>query len=231
MPLDPEIVLERERGLLKYQLHVRHRSHNPNIPRAPENAVIIKSNYPLELFLLVLLNIAFHLIALLDQEIPKYTQWIGRPGAKIHHQQNFPDYSSPIFTHWSFATAFIPSSRYGTILSFRYSRAGAPPGRTCEEAALESSAIGVWEPLGSPMVLLGTGFCVSLTGAGGLDGCDVASGGCAGGRNVIRRIILVMKKRDQEMGGGGGKVKDWVCLRVLRRAELWSFWKLPRYWE
>ena len=125
MPLDPEIVLERERGLLVYQLHVRHRSHTPNIPRAPENAVIIKSNYPLELFLLFLLNIAFHLIALLDQEIPKYTQWIGRPGTKIHHQQNFQITAAPSsLTGLSRQLSFLP---VGMVQSFHSDIPGLEP--------------------------------------------------------------------------------------------------------
>ena len=49
-------------------------------------------------------------------------------------------------THCSLVTVFIPSSRYGTIFSFRYTRAGAPPGRTCVAAALEKSMEGVFGP-------------------------------------------------------------------------------------
>lgn len=72
----------------------------------------------------------------------------------------------------------MPSSRCGTILSFKYTRAGAPPGRTCVADAFEKSAIGVLEP--AP---LASAIAVDCFGGGG-GGAASAGGAEAGGGPV-----------------------------------------------
>lgn len=69
-------------------------------------------------------------------------------------------------THWSLATDFIPSSRCGTTISFRYTRAGAPPGRICAAETFERSGIGVLDP--APLV-----------------SAIAAGGGLGGGRGAV----------------------------------------------
>ena len=79
---------------------------------------------------------------------------------------------------------FIPSSKYGTIFSFMYTRAGAPPGRTwlvVVGAEPLGSAVGVFAAalLGVDAVPMASVFAVSLST--GFEGIDVLSIGCADG--------------------------------------------------
>ena len=71
-------------------------------------------------------------------------------------------------THWSRVIGLIPSSRCGTTFSFRYTRAGAPPGRTWVAEKLERSPMGVPEPAPLVSVIAVCGFgAASADGAGG----------------------------------------------------------------
>lgn len=92
---------------------------------------------------------SLNLFTFLKKKFAQNTERIWRSGIEIGLELRWFDCVSPVsqsgFSYWSFATVFIPSSKCGTTLSFRYTRAGAPPGRTCVFVALDRST-GTFEP-------------------------------------------------------------------------------------
>lgn len=113
-------------------------------------------------------------------------------------------------TYCSFVTFFIPSSRYGTIFSFMYTRAGAPPGRTgfAFVADVIVSAVGVpAAPVAVPavgkfdgsLVIVGCG----IVGGRESGGCDCgACAGLVGGELELELEFVV---------GLGGYVVGWAA--------------------
>lgn len=135
-------------------------------------------------------------------------------------------------THWSLATTFIPSNRCGTIFSFRYTRAGAPPGRTFVIAAAERSAARALEaPFGSAILPGERGLGVSAPSAGGARECSEEAGGAYQGR---REEYISQQASEQQLaqpigqkrGRFEGEKSRILPAQRLRRAELWSFQNL-----